>query len=325
MRILAIAGAVLLGALLIFVGAFGARWLLPEQGAGEPVAVTPAAREPAALNLQTLRELLAVLDPAKRAQILDSSENFKSFVDQETTNQAVLAAAYANGAEANESIRVLMERAGQRVLAAAYLNQVVRLNLAPDFPTEEQVREAYDKNPQLFRVPRRMHLWQIYLPLDENADEKTRAETWKLAEKIAADLKSGKASFEAMAKAYSAHQPSRVNDGYMGVIKVTELLPPIAAAAEELPENGVSEPVASASGLHIIRRGAVIDEEQLEFDAVRAGIRQRLVREAALKVRQAAIEKIAEEFPVERPQGDLESWRESLRAAQPGADAGEGA
>ena len=56
-------------------------------------------------------------------------------------------------------------------------------------------------------------------------------------------------------------------------------------------------------------------------------IRQRLVREAAIKVRQAAVEKIAEEFPIEAPQADLESWRNELRqraaAAAPATATGE--
>ena len=107
---------------------------------------------------------------------------------------------------------------------------------------------------------------------------------------------------------------SRVNDGYMGLINMPELLPPIAEAALGLKEGGISDPIATESGLHILKRGGIVEEEHLEFDAIKGNIRQRLVREAAIKVRQAAIEKISEEYPVEAPQADLESWRESLQA-----------
>lgn len=323
MRLLAIVGAVLLGALLIIVGALGARWLAPPASdPAAPVELRAPADAPAdnragfaaAIDRKTIGELLAVLGAQQRAQILESPELFERFVRQETVNQSVLAAAYANGAEDNEAIRVLMQRAGQRVLAEAYLNQVVRQNLDADFPSPEQVREAYDRNPDAFRVPRRVHLWQIYLPLPADADETTRKATWALAERISKELRAGKASFEAMAKEHSAHQASRVNDGYMGLIRFDELLPPIAEAADKLDENGVSAPIASETGLHIIRRGKVIDAEMLGFDAVREQVRERLRREAAVKLRQAAVEKIAEAYPVAMPDGDLEAWRAGLSA-----------
>ena len=322
LKIAAIAGAVLLGALLIFIGAFGARWLVPAptSSAVKPAqpSTTPAVTAmsgntvPDRLDLTAIRQLLAVIEPGKRAQIIESKEKFEEFIKQETIGQAVLAAAYANGADANDGIRVLMERAGQRVLSAAYLNRVVQLNLDPDFPSEEQTREAYDNNPALFKVPQRIHLWQIFIPLSTDADNTESEQAWQLAERISGRLKSGDDSFEVLAKKHSAHAPSRVNDGYMGLIKVTELLPAIAAAAAKLPENGVSEPIASETGLHIIRRGAAVAEEILAYEAVRATIRQRLIQEATIKVRQAAIEKISDEYPVEAPQEDFEAWREIL-------------
>jgi parvulin-like peptidyl-prolyl isomerase len=320
LRILAIIGAVLLGALLIFVGAFGARWfMLPENGGGTP-AVEPVASNaaggadsvPTTLDLESIRELLAVIDANRRRQILDSRETFEQFVRQETVNQSVLTAAYANGANENEAIGVLMERAARRILAEAYLNQVVRLNLDPGFPSDEQVREAYENNQDAFRVPERMHLWQIFIPLENGASDDDIKAAWKLADRIAADLRAGKADFAAMAKEHSGHEASRVNDGYMGLIKVAELLPAVAEAAQKLEVNGISPPIATETGLHILRKGATVASELVDFDSVRGTIRERLQREAAQKVRQAAVQKISEEFPVSAPESDLESWRGSL-------------
>ncbi len=322
MRILAVVGAVLIGALLLFLGAWGARWLAPAPSDGDAaVEITPTASEQRSepgtgkLDLATVRELLALLEPAQRGQILESPESFARFINQETLNQAVLAAAYANGADETEAIRVLMKRAGQRVLVESYLNQVVRLNLDPAFPSEAQVREAYDKNPDAFRVPQRMHLWQIYIPLAADADDAAYKAAWALADRISADLRKGKTSFAEMAKAHSAHEASRLNDGYMGLIKVAELLPPIAEAAAALKVDGVSDPIATDTGLHIIKRGATVEEEVVEFAKVREQIAVRLKREAALKVRQAALEKISAEYPVESPGDELEAWRENLLAA----------
>ena len=319
MRILAVFGAVLLGGLLIFVGAFGARWFAPDATmTGRPVVeptakgATSSAGPASSFDLKSMRELLAVIDARRRHQILDSAETFAQFVHQETMNQAVLTAAYANNADEIAAIGVLMERAGQRVLAEAYLNQIVRLNLDPNFPTEAQVREAYDKNPGAFQVPERMHMWQIFIPLREGAEDADFKAAWKLADPIAADLRNGKGDFAALAKQHSGHEASRVNDGYMGLIKVAELLPAIADAAKKLKINGVSLPVATETGLHIIKKGATVAQELVDFESVKANIHQRLKREAGQKVRQAAVEKIGQEFPVSAPTSDLESWRQTL-------------
>lgn len=319
MRVLAVFGAVLLGGLLIFVGAFGARWFAPDSGQPGTPVVQPTAKGagagasiPSTLDLTSVRELLAVIEARRRLQILESAETFEQFVHQETLNQAVLTAAYANGADENEAIGVLMERAGQRVLADAYPNQVVRLNLDPDFPTDEQVREAYDKNPGAFQVPERMHMWQIFIPLQNGASDGDFKAAWKLADRIASDLRGGKADFAALAKQHSRHEASRVNDGYMGLIKVAELLPPITEAAAKLELNGISQPIATETGLHIIKKGATVAEELVDFDSVKNNIRKRLQQEAAQKVRQAAVEKIGQEFPVSAPKSDLESWRQTL-------------
>jgi len=326
MRFLAIAGAALLGAILVLMGVFGARYLTP--GDDGPQVASPAASSTttaheARLDQQALGELLAVVGPAQREQILASEENFAAFLRQETLNQAVLAAAYANGADRNEAIATLMERAGQRVLVETYLNQVVNSNLDPAFPSPEQVREAYDKNPDAFRVPQRVHLWQIYVPLASDADEATRKRAWALAESVAADLRAGKATFEAMAKKHSAHQPSRLNDGYMGLINVSELLPPVAEAALALEIGGISKPIATETGLHILKRGPIVEADQLAFEAVAEEVRERLRREAMAKVRQAALEKIAEEYPVAAPAAeDAARWRRALQDERPaGPDA----
>lgn len=321
-RTAAVVGAVVLGALLIAVGAIGARWLGP--GAAEKASTVAAdqagsaaaapAGKPAAsrLELESVRTLLAVLDPAQRKQVLESKETFEQFIKQEALNRAVLAAAAANGADDNPTIRTLMDRAGQRVLAETYLNQVVRTNLDPAFPSEAQVREAYDNNPDAFRVPERLHLWQIFIPLNAGAPEAEFKKAWQLADRLSAELRAGKADFAAVAKKYSAHEASRLSDGYMGLLKTSELLPPVAEAAAKLKAGQVSEPVATESGLHILRRGATVAAEMLEFDKIAPQVRERLLREAAQKVRDAAVEKIVAEFPVDVPSTELDAWRSDL-------------
>jgi parvulin-like peptidyl-prolyl isomerase len=319
--------ALLLGAVLIIAGAVGQRYLVmpglspadstpaTQPADGSSTGATSAAKPAAAtaLDARLLGEVLSIVDAPRRSEILNSADVFKQFVQQETLNQAVLKAAYTNKADDNPQIRTVMERAGQRVLVESYLNQVVRVNLDSKFPSEEQVREAYDKNPDAFRVPERVHLWQIFIPLDPAADDTRVKAAWARANRVSDELRGGKGDFAALAKRDSGHEASRVNDGYMGLLKSADLLPPIAEALKKLRPGQVSEPIASESGLHILKRGATVDAEMLDFERVREQLRSRMVQEAMAKVRQAAIDKIEKEYPVEAPSVEvLENWRQDL-------------
>ena len=323
MKNLSTPAALLLGAVLIIAGALGQRYLMTP-GSSAPTNKPPASAAPTvvgdskpaastALNAKLLGEVLSIIDAPRRTEILKSDEVFKQFVHQETLNQAVLKAAYANKADENAQIKTVMERAGQRVLVESYLNQVVRVNLDPKFPNEAQVREAYDKNPEAFRVPERVHLWQIFIALDPAAGDKEVKAAWARANRVSDELRANKGDFGALAKQHSAHEASRVNDGYMGLLKSADLLPPIAEALKKLKAGQVSEPIASETGLHILKRGATVEAEMLDFERVREQLHARMVQEAMTKVRQAAIEKIEKEYPIEAPAADaLEAWRQEL-------------
>jgi peptidylprolyl isomerase len=319
LRLIAVFGAVICGALLLALGAAGSRWLMPPPASpqavgGGPVAESAERTAVSPLEAATLGELLAVVDAPRREQILSSAEQFATFVRQETRNRAVLTAAYANQAERNPQLKVLMERAGQQVLAEAYLNQVVRVNLDPKFPSDAQVREAYDKNPEAFRVPERVHLWQIFFALGADASDEVRKEAWAQADRVASTLQRRPGEFATLAKQHSEHPASRVSDGYMGLLKVSDLLAPIAQAVQGLDIGEVSEPIATESGLHIVKRGQTVAAEMLAFEHVRDQLRRRLLQEAAQKVRQVAVEKIEQEFPLPAPDDKtLESWREQLK------------
>lgn len=327
MKNLSTPAALLLGAVLIIAGALGQRYLMTPgmaPGSSAPAEQPAASAAPAAagqtkpvagsaLNAKLLGEVLSIIEAPRRSEILKSDEVFKQFVHQETLNQAVLKAAYANQADQNAQIKTVMERAAQRVLVESYLNQVVRVNLDPKFPSEAQVREAYDKNPDAFRVPERVHLWQIFIALDATAADQEVKAAWARANRVAEDLRANKGDFGALAKQYSAHEASRVNDGYMGLLKSSDLLPPIAEALKKLRAGQVSEAIASETGLHVLKRGATVAGEMLDFERVREQLRARMVQEAMAKVRQAAIEKVEKEYPIEAPAADaLEAWRQAL-------------
>ena len=328
MKILALFGAIMLGAVLLLAGGAVALWLTDTDLSAvrdQTLAAAPPAsgvETRQAIEKADIEQLLALVDADQQAQILASPEAFAQFVQQEAANQSVVRAAVANGADQNRVIHELMQRAGLRVLAQSYLNQVVRANLAADFPTEQQIQDYFDANAAQFMTPDRVHVWQIYLPVAADAAPTEVAAVEQQANEIAVALKQGKTDFASEAARHSGHVASRLSDGYMGLLKIDDLLPEIRAAIDELEQDVVSKPIRSDTGFHIIRRGEIVRGQPLKLAEVRGQIRTLLRREGETRVRQAAVEKIVEEYPTTVDTTAVEQWRTALRDARGNAPAG---
>ena len=324
MRILPTAGSILVGSLLICVGAGGAYWYLDaSRTAGdEPQPVvelqvtTPIVKTPKRIDRDAIWQLLALTDEARRTAILNSEDAFKAFVEQERANQAVLLAANANQAHTNESVAALMERASHKVLAAAYLGQVVQRNLDSAFPSDAQSREFYTENTAAFQLPDRIHMWQVFIPVPEGASDQIEKNAQKLAAQLAKQLQQGSKTFTSVVLKHSKHIQSRVNDGYMGLLKTADIVPRIRAVVEKLAVGKIGTPIRSESGFHIIKRGVTVVGVQLDYETVKPRIEGQMRQDAQTRVRQAAVKKILETYPIESNAAQVGAWQQEFKTEQ---------
>jgi parvulin-like peptidyl-prolyl isomerase len=324
LRILPIVSAVLIGVMLIIVGAGGTYYYLNNQLAGDrsladqksPDAPNKVAIGVKRLEKEALFQLLALTDAPRRDAILESAVIFDKFVSQEMANQAVLSAARANQVHSSDAVAALMERASQKVLAAAYLTQVIKRNMNENFPNERQRHEYYETNAALFQLLKRVHMWQIFIPANTAMAPTVEKNAVRLAAQLAAGLQKGSKSFAKVAVKHSKHLESRVNDGYMGLLKLDDLLPEVRAAVEKLAVDAVSAPTRSKSGFYIIKKGAAVAGSQLAFASVEEQISSQMRKAAENRVRQAAVKKILESYPVEIDESEIARWRDDFSARQ---------
>jgi peptidylprolyl isomerase len=271
----------------------------------------PAAQ---ALKQEDVTVLLGLLPMEQRDAVLGDEKAFKLLAEQEAQNRAVLAAARANGMADNPDVKRLMQRGADRVLADVYLNQVIRSNLPADFPSDAQVKEYFEKNKEKFEMPERVHLWQIYIPVDKEAKPRDIEALTRKANALVLDLRKRRKDFDGVAAAESQHQQSRLNGGYLGLLRMDELLVEVRAAIKGMKENDISHPIRTESGIHIVKRGATVPAQTLAFEDVQLQIRQLLVREAIVQTRAAVLTKIAETYPVTVDEKSVEQWRQQLNA-----------
>ena len=186
-----------------------------------------AQSKQSSVDLELVKRLLLNLEPGKGREIIANEETFAQFVKQEINNYSVLSAARANKLDEDQNTNFLMQRGAENILREIYLNRLMREKLPRDFPSEDQVKEYYDKNKDKLVTPERVHVWQVFWPVSEDMDEKAVAALKKKANGIADQIRNNKLSFSDAAAKHSKHRQSNSNGGYMGLINSADLKPEI--------------------------------------------------------------------------------------------------
>jgi len=273
--------------------------------------VSPAAR----LDFEELQEIVSIIDENQRKTVLADEEAFRNFVKNEANNKSVLSAAQANKIDQNERNLAIAKRGAENILREIYLRQLIASKIPADFPTEQQISDYYEQNRDRFVLEDRLYVWQIFLPITEDMDQKKVELVKKQAESIISDLKKNKIDFSTAAQKYSEHQPSKYNGGYMGLVKVSELKPEIKAPLMALAQDTVGGPVTSADGLHVLKRGALVPSQAISLDEVRDQIKRLLNNQLRNQLRQAIFKQAAETYPVTLDDKKIEEWRLKLRTS----------
>lgn len=143
--------------------------------------------------------------------------------------------------------------------------------------TEEQLRAAYEMERDRFETPEQRHAEHILVEIPDGQEDAARAK----AEAIVARLRGGE-DFAAVAAAESADAGTKAQGGDLGWIsRGGFLVGPFEDALYALQVGGISEPVRTEAGFHIIRLAEVRAGAVQPFEAVREEIAAELrTREA---------------------------------------------
>ncbi|MDJ0387261.1 SurA N-terminal domain-containing protein [Roseomonas sp. E05] len=133
-------------------------------------------------------------------------------------------------------------------------------------PTEEELRAAYEAHRNEFEAPERRTIEQALLPSQEKAQ--AVAEQWRGG----ADF----AGIEAAAQQAGGQAVSLGTTDRSGLP-----VPELAQAAFALPENGISDPVRTSFGWHVLKVTDIQPEQVRGFDAVRDELAAMVRRERA--------------------------------------------
>lgn len=235
----------------------------------------------------TVREArqLAEQNPQQAA----SAADLQRLLRTELVRRGVGAEARKQHFDKRPEVAARMEQAAEQALVTAYVNSIARP--PHDFPSEQQLREAYDANKDAFKTVRQYRVSQIYVA---GTDAKARKE----AEDLYKQATRKRADFAAIARKSSQHAQSAAQGGDIGWVSERGLVPSIFKALQAMKRGEVNEPVLGLEGYHILQLEEIKEPEILPLEKVKNVLANNMRLRKAKEVEAAYLDGLLARSPI---------------------------
>jgi peptidylprolyl isomerase len=237
------------------------------------------------LTTDDLRDSILSLNEAQIASLRAEPALLEQIARTSLVQKLILQEATEKKWQEQPHISARIRRAHDSAITESYLESLSQP--AKDFPSENEVKAAYQAARESLKVPRSFRLAQIF-----TAEDKAR-----LA-KVEELLSAKGADFAKIAKDHSQEPTSASRGGEIGWLAETQidkdLLPPIA----KLKLNDVSGPVKLQDGWHILKLLDARAEHTPTLEQARPQIVKQLRQEKLRTNTQAYLAKLLKQHPL---------------------------
>jgi len=167
-----------------------------------------------------------------------------------------------------------------------------------DYPSDAEVRDAYEANKGKLVVPKSYLMAQIYIGVAESASDEATATAKAKLDKVLASLSKAKADFAEIAKTFSEEGSSASKGGEIGWLTEAQIQPEIRKQLPELSRGTVSAPLRLKDGWHIIKILDLKESRTATFDEVRDNLVTRLRSEQSLTMRKMLMMELIKAHPL---------------------------
>ena len=244
---------------------------------------------------QTMVDEMLLLERAddRRIQVDDKSVD-ASIDGLREQNDLMDDAAWAAALESSGmEIDELRERYRQTIL----LSRTVQSEIRPTEITEEEVRIKYEEDKNLYKVPAKVELEQLFFPVAE--DGSNQAEVVRVARGLVTRVSEGS---DLQAEATLAG----VEVQELGSIPLADLRGDLRAALDGVEDGGFTEPLVTAGGVQVIHLAQRISEGYQPFDEVEEDIKRRMGNTSYQEQSRGFVERLREEYLVTIDQKQLD-------------------
>jgi peptidylprolyl isomerase len=184
--------------------------------------------------------------------------------------------------------QALIKNTREAAITDSYLKAV---NRPPEgYPSEAELKAAYENGRAALTVPRSFRLAQIFVADESGAEKKLKA--------VQQRLKESPASFAQVAREMSEEKESASRDGEIGWLREQQIQPEILAQLPQLKVNAISAPVRLKDGWHLLKVMDVREPFTPIFDQVRAQLAQRMRAEKSSANIQSYVSEVLHNHPV---------------------------
>ena len=247
------------------------------------------------VRVSDLGESLETLEEAEREALRKEpsalSQYVRALLVQRLVVQEAMAAEWDKSAVVAERMRVLREG----VVANTWLESVGEP--PADYPTESDVKVAYEANRDTFLEPKAWLLAQIFVSVAPAASTNTSDPEAKV-KRLTEALKKDPASFAKLAAAESEEPTSAAKQGEIGWLPEPRIHPEIRAVLPGLKLGAISEPVRMDDGWHFIRVLDIREARVPTLEQIREPLAERLRAEKARLGTEAYLAELLRKHPI---------------------------
>jgi hypothetical protein len=144
--------------------------------------------------------------------------------------------------------------------------------------TEEECRGFYHTHRDAFALPRRLRASHLFLAAPAETPSEDVESKRLLIESLSQRIEQGE-DFSDLVTEASEDEATKWRDGDLGFFASSRMLPEFFAAATNLPVGGLSKPIRSPLGFHIVQLTAIEPARLISFEEARAEIMNALQNE----------------------------------------------
>jgi peptidyl-prolyl cis-trans isomerase C len=178
------------------------------------------------------------------------------------------------------------------------INKMVEAEVASQpAPSDAQVREFYDKNPEKFKQDEAVRASHILFRVDENADPAAKKKALDEAQAVLKQARAG-ADFAELAKKHSA-DGSAQQGGDLNFFTKGQMVPAFDQAAFAMKPGEISDIVTTQFGYHIIKVTDRRPASTVPFEQVNGRIKDFLTEQQKQQKADAFIQSLKQKAKIE--------------------------
>jgi parvulin-like peptidyl-prolyl isomerase len=250
------------------------------------------------IKVSDLKPYLAGLNADQQAALTQDPAKLDLLVRTLIAQQLLLKEALATKWDQQPAVAAQLQQLRDRAVSESYLASVS--NPPADYPSDADIKAAYEANKDALVVPTRYHVAQIFIAVTKDADTATEAKAKGKLSSVSEALTKSSADFAKVAKSSSDEAASASRGGDIGWLTEAQLQPDggLREAVAGLAPGKTTKPLRLADGWHIVKLIEVKPSYTASLDEVRPLLVQRLREAKAQENSKAYLASLLEKNPV---------------------------